>query len=65
MERFENVILNIEGVRRIIIKHIESKESEKLLWQIERRMEIEKKCTSENEFDYRQNRDTQVVRPKL
>ena len=32
VDRFEKIILNIDGVRRIINKYIENKESEKLFW---------------------------------
>ena len=44
VDRFEKIILNINGVGRIINKYIENKESKKLFWQKERRTEIEKKA---------------------
>ena len=40
-ERFEKVIQNIDSVRKQISKYVRKKESEKLLWQVAQRLELE------------------------
>ena len=43
MERFEKIIPNIDSVRKEKCKYVRKKESEKLLWYVAQRLELEKK----------------------
>ena len=42
VERFEKLVLNIEGVRKEIVKYVEKKDAEKRMWMINQKLELEK-----------------------